>query len=158
MLKHLLAWLLALWYRITGREAVRLNLRVYTTVLQFFVNEGWGAIERWEAPPKYFARRYGNMAKINDTFTATIKPTNAAGKPAPVTDSQFFEDSESYDVVSVAADGLSAVLVARAAGTGLSVRVTALSKAGVSLTETKPLPDVEVPTDEEAVALNLTVA
>jgi hypothetical protein len=100
-----------------------------------------------------------HMAKIGDTVTATIAPTNAAGSFAPVFEIQFSEDSEGWDVASVATDGLSAVLVAVAAGVGGSVTVSAVSKGGVSLSETVALADVDAPpVDEEAVKLNLSVA
>ena len=99
------------------------------------------------------------MAKIGDKFTATIAPTNAAGKPAPVTEIFFDELSDLYDFVDRGKDGLSATFVAVKSGTGATVTVTAKSKSGATLTDAKPLPDVaEPPADEEAVALNLTVA
>ncbi len=145
MFARLLAYLLDWYYRLRGQEAVRLNLRVLRRH-----RIGHGFI--------WIPSEGNRMAKIGDTFTATIAPTNAAGAPAPVFDSVFTEDSEAYDVVSIAADGLSAVLVAVAAGTGLSVFVSATTKSGKSLTDTKPLPDVVVPVDDEAVALNLSVA
>jgi hypothetical protein len=96
------------------------------------------------------------MAKIGDTFTARIRPTNAAGLPAPVFNVDFSEPSDLYDVVSV--NGDEAVFVAIAAGSGAFVNVTATTKGGVTLIESASLPDVEASPDEEAVALNLTVA
>ncbi len=51
------------------------------------------------------------------------------------------------------------MFVAVKAGVGAVITVTAVSKAGVTLADSKPLPDVEAPpVDEEAVALNLSVA
>ena len=147
MFGRLIAFLWSLWYRLRGQEAVRLNLRVGMD-LEHNRAGAWYAF--------YFKGKF--MAKIGDTFTASIAPTNAKGDPAPVFEVSFSEDSECYDVVSVAADGLSAVLVAVAAGTGLSVFVRATTKGGAVLTDTKPLPDVVVPVDDEAVALNLSVA
>ena len=96
------------------------------------------------------------MAKIGDSFTATIKPTTASGKDAPVTDVVW--TATGYDV-HVSADFLTAICVARDSGTGFSVSVSAKSKAGVALSDSKPLADVEAPpVDDEATALNLAVA
>jgi hypothetical protein len=100
-----------------------------------------------------------NMAsiKIGETRTAKIRPTNADQLPAPVFDIVFSEPSNLYDVVSV--NGDEAVFVAVAPGTGAFVTVTAITKGGVTLVESAALPDVDAPpVDEEAVALNLTVA
>ena len=97
------------------------------------------------------------MAKIGDTFVAKIAPTNAAGNPAPVFRAVYEERGDSYDV-TVAPDGLSAVLVARNAGTGNQISVFATTKGGVLMVpEFLDLPDVEPNVDNEAVKLNLTV-
>jgi hypothetical protein len=99
------------------------------------------------------------MAKIGDTVTARIAPTNISGSFAPVFGASYGDDSAFWDVISTAPDGLSAILQAVAAGTGASVRVDAVSKGGVPLFEIAALPDVDAPpVDEEAVALNLSVA
>jgi hypothetical protein len=97
-----------------------------------------------------------DMAKLGDTLTATISPKNAAGDAAPVFGAAYVP-SGGYEATE-STDGLSAVLVAVASGTGFSVTVTATSKHGVVLTETVPLPDVDVVVDDEAVTLNLAVA
>lgn len=98
------------------------------------------------------------MAKIGDSFTAKIAPTNAAGAPAPVFSVVWFESGDSYDI-SASPDGLTAVLTAKASGAANSVTVQATTKSGATLTATVNLADVEAPpVDEEAVALNLTVA
>lgn len=151
---RLIAYLRWLYYTLTGKEAVRLNLRTYVFLpgAQYEVN-GW-----YERLLTLFGREKF-MAKIGDKFVASIDPTNAAGKPAPVTDVFFEELSDLYDVESVAADGLSATFVAVKSGSGATVTVTAKSKSGATLTDAKALPDVdEPPVDEEATALNLTVA
>jgi hypothetical protein len=96
------------------------------------------------------------MAKIGDTFLAKIAPTNAAGNPAPVFGATYTEGGDSYDITP-APDGLSAVLVARAAGTGNFVDVNATTKSGNSIFESLALPDVEPNVDEEATKLNLSV-
>jgi hypothetical protein len=98
-----------------------------------------------------------DMAKIGDSFTGRIAPTNAAGAPAPVFSQVYFEDGDSYDV-SIAPDGMSAVFTANSAGTGNVAKVQAVTKGGALLTESVALPDVESSVDEEAVALNFTVA
>jgi len=96
------------------------------------------------------------MAKIGDTFVATIRPETAAGLPAQVFDIVYEQDSD-YDI-TVAPDGLSAVLVAKTAGAGNTLTVLGVTKGGASLVETVDLPDVDSPpVDEEAVKLNLTV-
>jgi hypothetical protein len=120
------------------KEAVRLNLWVYET--------GW--------PENCIG---GDMAKIGDSFTARIAPTNAAGAPAPVFNVDYFEEGDSYDF-SVAPDGLSVVFVARNVGVANLARVEARTNGGNVLTETVSLPDVEANVDLEAVALNFTVA
>lgn len=98
------------------------------------------------------------MAKIGDSFTATIHPTNAAGAPAPVFNVVWSEVGDSYDI-SVAPDGLTAILTAKASGNANAVEVSATTKSGATLTATVNLADVEAPpVDEEAVALNLSVA
>ena len=143
---------------LTGKEAVRLNLRIANTPSYRYA-EWWpiyGGGSRWNL---FKDGRITQMAQIGDRFTATIKPTNAKGDPAPVTDVLFEELTDQYDLFDVSADGLSATFVAVKPGTGAVVTVTAKSKSGVVLADTKPLPDVEPPApDEEAVALNLTVA
>lgn len=138
-----------LFYTLTGLEVYRLNLRL-----------------RWADAPDFFYDPLGylsffsfwrpqNMAKIGDRFTATISPTNAAGAAAPVTDISFVELTDQYDIESIT--GNVAVFVAVKAGPESTVAVTALSKAGVTLSASGTLPAVDVPVDEEAVALNLTV-
>ncbi len=98
----------------------------------------------------------GCMAKIGDSITARIAPTNLAGAAAPVFDVQWDDPGDAYDV-SVSPDGLTATVVAKAAGSGVAV-VSAKTKSGTNLVDSKPLPDVDAaPVDEEAVALNLTV-
>lgn len=135
LLAAAIIWLV-MWCADAMLSAVHLNLRV------------------WRGARPFYFWRHG-MAKIGDTFTATIKPTNAAGEGAPVTAVVFASDSAAYDVKSVSPDGLSAVFVAVAAGSA-NVTVTATSKAGVTLTDKAALPGVIV--DDEAVALNLVVA
>jgi hypothetical protein len=97
------------------------------------------------------------LAKIGDTFTARIAPTNAAGQSAPVFNVAWTELGDSYDITP-APDGLSATLIARAAGTLNQVEVSALTNGANTLTESVDLPDVEADVDLEALALNLTVA
>jgi hypothetical protein len=96
------------------------------------------------------------MAKIGDTFIGTIAPTTAGGLAAPVTGVKW-SVTDGYVVLSVAESGLSAVLQAKVGGTGNKVTVTATAKSGAVLTAEAVLADVEA-ADEEAVALNLTVA
>jgi hypothetical protein len=99
-----------------------------------------------------------DMAKIGDTFTATIAPTTADGSPAVVNTVVYAFNPEVYDV-QVSDDSLSAVFTAKAGGKS-QLRVTARSLGGVDLADEKALPDVEaapVP-DLEAAALNLTIA
>jgi hypothetical protein len=103
-----------------------------------------------------YIERATYMAKIGDTFLAKIAPTNAAGNPAPVFGATYTEGGDSYDITP-APDGLSAVLVARAAGTGNFVDVNATTKSGNSIFESLALPDVEPNVDEEATKLNLSV-
>lgn len=95
------------------------------------------------------------MSAIGDKFIASIAPTNAEAQPAVVSNVVFTCDSPAY-TVTVNADG-TATYVATVAGDGNAV-VTATSAAGVSLTDTKPLPTVAVAVDPEATALNLSVA
>lgn len=121
----LIAWLLHAADHFRG-DAVRLNLTVETS-----------------------------MAKLGDTFTARIAPTNAAGQPADVFNVDYIP-LNGYSVAQ-APDGLSAVLTAVAAGTGFVLTCTATTKHGARLTETVALPDVEADVDDEAVALGLTV-
>lgn len=100
------------------------------------------------------------MAKIGDTLNVTIAPTTAAGQPAPVFGVVYDPDSAGFDGYDVtpSPDGLSAVLVAKASGTGFKLTVSATTKSGAPLSETVDLPDIDAPVDEEAVALNITVA
>lgn len=138
--------LLLLWrwiLRLLGLEAVRLNLRIDC--------EHCGEAQYCEAFKGYL------MAKIGDSFTARIAPTNAAGNPAQVFEVRYSEAGDCYDF-TVAPDGLTAVFTAVAAGAGNSVSVTAITKGGATLSESLELPDVETPADEEAVALNLSLA
>ena len=137
--------LLALILKLFRKEAVRLNLTLCGGRPTF-----WQPLRTWHA------LQGTNMAKIGDTFLAKIAPTNAAGNPAPVFGATYTEGGDSYDITP-APDGLSAVLVARVAGTGNQVNVTATTKSGGSISETIDLPDVEPNVDEEATKLNLTV-
>lgn len=149
MLGRLFLWLLRIVLWLFRHEAVRLNFTVHANV--WTPGRGFHEAE----PDEIF---HGDvMAKIGDTFTGRIAPTNAAGAPAPVFDAVYMEDGDSYDF-TVAPDGLSVTFVARAAGTGNLARVSALTKGGATLSEIQALPDVESPVDEEAVALNFTVA
>jgi len=125
-------------------DAERLNLQVLKWV-PFADGTHWLCFHREK-----------HMAKIGDTFTARIAPTNAAGQPAPVSDVAYVA-SGGY-AVTPAPDGLSAVLVANAGGSGFTLTAIATTAHGASLSETVALPDVEVAVDDEAVALNLTVA
>jgi hypothetical protein len=98
------------------------------------------------------------MAKIGDSFTARIAPTNATGDPAPVFNVVWAENGDAFNV-SAAPDGLSAVFTAIAAGASNEAFVIATSKGGATLEASVALPDVEAPpVDEEAVALNLTIS
>ena len=135
LLLRLVLWLLR-------KEAVRLNLSIDT----HWLTEAW--LAGWIGEP---------MAKIGDSFTARIAPTNASGNPAPVFNVVYGEEGDSYDV-SVAPDGLFATFTARAAGFGNVAYVVATTKGGAELCESVSLPDVEVAVDEEAVALNLSIA
>jgi len=151
-----LQYLRYLWYVLTGQEARRLNLRVRVVNPYSKVR----AVDRMMRIFWAIARDNEgiHMAKIGDKVLTAIAPTNAAGGKAPVTAADFAELSDLYDFVSWSEDGLSATFVAVKSGTGATVTVQALSKAGLVLTDAKPLPDVdEPPVDEEAVALNLTV-
>ena len=121
------------------KEAVRLNLRLYRP--------------GYDLPRPTWSL---TMARIGDTFVARIAPTNAAGAPAPVFGATYDEAGDSYDITA-APDGLSAVLVARQAGTGNSVQVFATTKSGATITEFLDLPDVEPNVDDEATKLNLTL-
>lgn len=140
----LLRWL---YWTARRQEAAYLNLRL-------------GVMPKWAWPAAKWRgqliaeRRY--MAQIGQTFIATIAPTTAGGLPAPVT-GVVWTVTDGYAVLSQAESGLSAVLQAKNAGTGNKVSVSAVSKAGITLTAEAVLADVEAP-DEEAVALNLTVA
>ena len=143
----MIAFILRWWWWFTGKEAVRLNLHI-----------DWREWARRD-PVEYlrFLKRR-HMAKIGDSFTAKIAPTNAAGAPAPVFNVMWLETGDSYDI-SVAPDGLTAILTAKASGAANSVTVQATTRSGATLTATVNLADVEAPpVDEEAVALNLTVA
>ena len=135
-------FLLRLVLRLFRKEAVRLNLCLVRTEIR----------DDWE----YELLIGDDMAKIGDTFLAKIAPTNAAGNPAPVFGAFYSEQGDSYDIVT-SPDGLSAVFVASAAGTGNEVTVEATTKSGQRLVEVVVLPDVEPNVDEEAVKLNLTV-
>lgn len=97
-----------------------------------------------------------DMAQLGQTLVARIAPTNAAGAPAPVFDIVWEEEGDSYSIVP-APDGLSATIVADAAGAGNVVVVHAVTRGGAILRETLALPDVDSPVDEEAVALNLSL-
>jgi hypothetical protein len=142
-------WRWLIWWLFGANEATRLNLRLWvgpatlpgaSTRFYYFIIPG--AIR---------------MAKIGDTFTARIAPTNAAGQPAPVSDVSFVEVGDGY-TITLLPDGVSAILVADFASTGNSVEVTAFTASGKAITESVALPDVEANVDNEAVALNLTVA
>jgi hypothetical protein len=70
---------------------------------------------------------------------------------------EWSEIGDSYDITP-SPDGLTATLVARVAGSVNAVFVSATTKSGAILTASADLPDVdEVPVDEEAVTLNLSV-
>jgi hypothetical protein len=129
MLGRLFLFLLRLILWGLRKEAVRLNLTIH------------GATD---------------MARIGDSFTAFIEPTNAAGQPARVFDVLYGEEGESYDVTA-APDGMTAVFTARAAGTGNVAFVSAKTKGGATLEGSVALPDVESAVDEEAVALNFRI-
>lgn len=140
-LRRLLCWLFRC------NEAVRLNLTVTHRTLR---------ISGYNMPVFNHPESLLDMAKIGDSFTARIAPTNAAGGPAPVFNVIYSESGDSYDI-SVAPDGLTAVLVAKSAGTDNVVHVEATTKGGALLFATAALPDVEAAVDEEAVKLNLTI-
>lgn len=124
-----------LYRRFTAREAVWLQLRV-----------------RWRG--RLFYEWEHEMAKIGDTLSAKIAPTNSAGFAATVTDIAWTSSTPGY-TVTPAADGLTASVTAVGTVTGASLGVTAKSQSGVSLTASAALPDV---IDNEATNLNLTVA
>ena len=96
-----------------------------------------------------------HMAKIGDSFRATIAPTNAAGAPAPVSAVEFLTVGGSYNVVHVIGE-LTAVYTAVLPGSGNRVSVTATAKSGSTLADFADLPDVEEDA-EEATKLNLSV-
>lgn len=148
MLELLILLIAALLYwALTSREAVRLNLHICG-------QETLSPCGRWT-----LVTIYGDhtMAKIGDVIVARIAPTNAAGAPAPVFNAEWSEAGDSYDF-TVSPDGLSATFVAKVAGTLNFVQVTATTKSGASLFAEAALPDVEAaPVDEEAVSLGLTV-
>lgn len=145
----LLAIVAIVWLNrsLTDFEAERLNLTVTGTKVLPGV-PGW--TEDWLVTTFLG----DSMAKINDTLTAKIAPTNAAGASAPVFDVAYFATGYT---ITPAPDGLSAVLVATSAGTGFKLTAVAHSAHGASLSQTVDLPDVDVAVDDEAVALNLTV-
>jgi len=95
------------------------------------------------------------VADINSVSNGSIAPTTAAGTSAPVSNVVWSTVPDGVYSVAPAADGLSAVYTAVGAGSAVA-SVSAVSKGGVTLTESKPLPDVVV--DQEAVALNLSIA
>ena len=131
MLELILIFLLVLLYvALCDREAVRLNLTI----------EGC------------------DMAKkIGETVNGLIAPKTAAGNPGPVFEVLWVDPGDAYDVTQ-APDGLTAVFVAKAAGTANFATVHAISKSGAPLTQTKPLPDVEAAApDEEVVDLGLEI-
>jgi hypothetical protein len=145
---RLFYWLLAVLNPFNRRRAKRLNLEL----LYNWPQQGGSLL--W---PVEYLFGDGHMAKIGDTFTARIAPTNAAGQSAPVFNVAWTELGDSYDITP-APDGLSATLIARAAGTLNQVEVSALTNGANTLTESVDLPDVEADVDLEALALNLTVA
>ena len=100
-------------------------------------------------------RKGFHMAAIGDVSVASIHPTNAAGQAAPVDNITWTLDSAAYAFAPPVPGATSVQFTAIAAG-DCNVTVTATSKAGVTLTDTKPLPSVVA--DVEAVALNLQVA
>jgi hypothetical protein len=142
-------WRWLIWWLFGANEATRLNLRLMLGPIQFVGG----------SRTRYYVLLQGKqpMAKIGDTFTARIAPTNAAGQPAPVSDVSFVEVGDGY-TITLLPDGVSAILVADFASTGNSVEVTAFTASGKAITESVALPDVEANVDNEAVALNLTVA
>jgi len=149
-----IAWLKWIFYTLTGQEAVRLNLRV--NFVERFVSGPYVVLHH--IPVELLPILGVRMAKIGDKFVARIAPTNAAGKPAPVTDVLFAELSDRYDEVAVSDDVYSVTFEAVVSGSGATVTVSGTSKSGAVLTAAAALPDVEAPpADEEAVALNLTV-
>lgn len=146
MLDRLRDYLLWLWFTLRRQEATALHLTIALRRPYAWPGSKWtGQLTR---------RHY--MAKIGDTFIATIAPTTAGGLPAPVT-GVVWTVTASYTILSVSEDTLSAVVQAKVAGTGDKVSVKANAKSGAELTAEAVLPDVDA-ADEEAVALNLKVA
>lgn len=93
---------------------------------------------------------------VGQTATANIKPTDASGNPAPVTNVVYDVTPAGAYTIVPAADGLSAVYTAVVAGTGNQATVTATASDGSSLKDAAALPDVVVPVPV-ATALNLSV-
>lgn len=87
--------------------------------------------------------------KIGGTNTGRIAPDGDG-----VVNAISWSASGGYDI-SPAADGMSAVFTATTAGTGYTATVSAMNSLGVTLTDTKPLDDVEA---GAATALNLTIS
>lgn len=148
MILRYLRWL---YYTLTGQEAVR--LRLYARPCPYWVasvdHRGWVNIIAIRSEEI-------TMANIGDRFKASIAPVNAAGNPAPVTLVWFEELTDQYEIVEFGPDFV--IFEAVKPGSGAVVTVTAQTKSGQTLAETKSLPDVEAPpVDEEAVALNLSV-
>lgn len=81
--------------------------------------------------------------KITDSqqFTATIRPKNKAGRPAPVEAGSVIWTGPSFVAITPAADGLSAVVVAMGVGSDLlSVSADAdLGEGVVTISGTLPL-------------------
>jgi hypothetical protein len=149
-LRRVLCWLFGC------NEAVRLNLRIDGIPYQFFKRHIYAELNAGRPRPTKSIE--GAMAKIGESFTARIAPTNVAGAPAPVFSVEWFEDGDAFNV-SPSPDGLSAVFTAVAASVGNVANVRATTKGGATLSASVALPDVEAPpVDEEAVALNLTLA
>jgi hypothetical protein len=104
---------------------------------------------------KVHFERHHNM-KIGDTGSAKIAPT-AAGKPSTVQSVNYSVAPPGIYSVTPADDGLSAALAAVGGGTGAVLTVTGVNVAGVTLSETAALPDVDAAGPPAADALNLTV-
>lgn len=120
---------ITLWVVWPEREAVRLHLELHTMSDLNIVLEG--AI-----------------------LTATIAPTAANGKPAPVTDVAWSADNANVTLAPLSDDPKVCHVTGVAVGVS-NLTVTAKAKSGNVLTATG---QVTVQVDEEAVALNLSIA
>jgi hypothetical protein len=94
------------------------------------------------------------MLNIGQTATATIAPTAAGAPDANVSAVVFSVVPAGAYTIAPGPTPLSAIYTAAVVGVGIVANVSAVNEAGVTLTDSAPLPDVSTLVADK---LNLTI-